>query len=53
MKKYEVNRTVARMRKIGNIFVILVGGSHGKRTLWRTKRKWEYNIKVGPNEIRY
>jgi hypothetical protein len=34
-----------------NAYAVLVGKSEGKRPLGRLRRRWEYDIKMYPNEI--
>jgi hypothetical protein len=39
------------MRKMGNIYKILVGKSEGRRPFGRPRRRWEDNIKIILREI--
>jgi hypothetical protein len=34
-----------------NVYIILIGNCDGKRSLGRSRRGWEVNIKMNPNEI--
>jgi hypothetical protein len=40
------------MEKMRNAYTILVGKPEGKKTLRRSKRNWEDNIKTDLTEIR-
>ena len=42
---------VARIRERRGAFRILVGRPDGKRTLGRTRRRWEDNIKMDIQEV--
>jgi hypothetical protein len=39
------------MREMRNTYNILVGKSHGKRLLGRSRKRWETNIKINLREI--
>jgi hypothetical protein len=42
---------VARLRKMSNVYKILVGKPEGKRPLGRSRRRWEDNIRMYICEI--
>jgi hypothetical protein len=42
---------VARVGKGRGAYKILVGRPEGRRPLWRPRRRWEDNIKVGLQEV--
>ena len=42
---------VAHMRERIDIYRILVWNPEGKRPLWRTRRRWEDNIKMDHQEV--
>ena len=42
---------VARMGQGRGVYRVLVGKSEGKRPLGRTRRRWEYNIKMDLQEV--
>jgi hypothetical protein len=44
---------VARMGEIRNVYIIVVGISEGKRSLWRPLRTWKDNIKMDRNETQF
>ena len=44
---------VARMGERRGVYRGLVGKSEGKRPLWRPKRRWEDNIKMDIQEVRW
>jgi hypothetical protein len=44
-------RHVARMGKIGGVYRDLVRKHEGKRSLGRTRRRWEDNIKMDLQEV--
>ena len=44
---------MARMGERRGVYRGLVGKSEGKRPLWRPKRRWEDNIKMDIQEVRW
>ena len=42
---------VARMGERRGVYRVLVGKPEGKRPLWRTRRRWEDNIKMHLQEV--
>ena len=44
---------VACMVERGSVYRVLVGKPEGKRPLGRTRRSWEYNIKMYLQEVGY
>jgi len=42
---------VARMLEMRNAYNILVGKPEGKSPFWRTRRRWEDNIRMDVREI--
>jgi hypothetical protein len=42
---------VAGMGEMANASNILFGKTEGKRLLGRSRRRWDYNIKIGLREI--
>jgi hypothetical protein len=42
---------VAGMGKRRGVYRVLVGKPEGKRPLWRTRRRWQDNIKVDLQEV--
>ena len=44
---------VARMGEGRVVYRILVGKPEGKRPLWRPRSRWEGNIKMDLQEVRY
>jgi hypothetical protein len=42
---------VARMGQKSGVYRVLVGKPQGKRTQGRPRRRWEYNIKMGLQEV--
>jgi len=42
---------VARMGEGRGVHRVLVGKPEGKRPLWRSRRRWEYNIKKNLQEM--
>jgi hypothetical protein len=46
-------RHVARMDERRVVYRVLVGKSEGKRPLWKPRRRWEDNIKMGLQEVEW
>ena len=42
---------VARMGERRGVYRVLVGKPDGKRPLGRPRRRWEFNIKMAPQEV--
>ena len=42
---------VARMRDRKGVYRVLVGKTEGKRSLWRSRRRWKDNIKMDLQEV--
>jgi hypothetical protein len=51
IEKYEMGGASSTYRERRGIYMVLVGKSEGKRPLWRSRRRWENNIKVGLLEV--
>ena len=41
------------MGEVRVVYRVLVGKPEGKRPLWRPRRRWEDNIKMDLQEVRY
>jgi hypothetical protein len=39
------------MEEVNAYKVLVVGKREGKRSLWRDRHRWEYNIRLGLREI--
>jgi hypothetical protein len=50
-RKERLERYVARMGEMINAYRILVGNPEGKRSLGRSKSKWDDNIKMNLKTI--
>jgi len=44
---------IACMEWMRNTYIILVGKPDGKRPLGRSRRRWEYNVRMALREIRW
>jgi hypothetical protein len=46
-------RNVSRMEKLRNLYNIFLENFEGKRPLWKSRLRWEANIKMELNKIGY